>query len=191
MTHLRCILVATFLLLPACTGADLATRNPSGATTAAPSGPNPGPTTGGGSVPSPKPKRDRGLVTRVVDGDTIHVLFRGRDLAVRLIGIDTPETVAPNEPVECYGRAASNFAHTRLDGERVHLEFDVELLDRFGRTLAYVWEHGTLFNEVLVRRGFAIVTTFPPNVKYEDRFLAAQRDAQEHDRGLWGACLVG
>jgi micrococcal nuclease len=129
-------------------------------------------------------------VTRVVDGDTVEVRFRGRTIDVRLIGIDTPETVDPTQAVGCYGKAASNFTTARLLGERVRLEFDVERTDRYGRTLAYVWIGGRLFNEVLVRQGFASVSTYPPNVTYVDRFLAAQRVAREQERGLWGGCPV-
>ena len=129
-----------------------------------------------------------GVVTRVVDGDTAHVEVGGRDLDVRFIGIDTPETVAPDQPVECYGLEASGYTTRRLEGERVRLEFDVERRDRYGRTLAYVWLGDELFNETLVRDGYAVVTTFPPDVKYVDRFVAAQRDARDHGRGLWGAC---
>jgi endonuclease YncB( thermonuclease family) len=126
-------------------------------------------------------------VTRVVDGDTIEVDFEGKNLDVRLIGIDTPETVDPSEPVGCYGPAASRFTTKELDGEHVRLEFDVERLDQYERTLAYVWLGDELFNETLVVRGFATVTTYPPNVRYVDRFIAAQRDARSHERGLWGA----
>jgi endonuclease YncB( thermonuclease family) len=126
-------------------------------------------------------------VTRVVDGDTIEVDFEGKSLDVRLIGIDTPETVDPSEPVGCYGPAASRFTTNELEGEHVRLEFDVERLDQYERTLAYVWLGDELFNETLVARGFATVTTYPPNVKYVDRFLSAQRDARSHERGLWGA----
>jgi micrococcal nuclease len=126
-------------------------------------------------------------VTRVVDGDTIEVDFEGKSLDVRLIGIDSPETVDPSEPVGCYGPAASRFTTKELEGEHVRLEFDVERLDQYERTLTYVWLRDKLFNETLVTRGFAQVSTFVPNVKYVDRFLAAQRDARTHERGLWGA----
>jgi micrococcal nuclease len=126
-------------------------------------------------------------VTRVIDGDTIEVALDNEIITVRLIGIDTPETVHPTEPVECYGPAASRFTTGALQGRPVRLEFDVERIDRYGRTLAYVWLGAELFNETLVARGFAQVTTYPPNVKYVDRFLAAQRDARSHERGLWGA----
>jgi micrococcal nuclease len=135
---------------------------------------------------------DRGpggtLVTRVVDGDTAHVEIDGEDVTVRFIGIDTPESVAPDQPVECFGPEASAYTEGRLEGKRVRLEYDVEREDRYGRTLAYVWLGDELFNETLVRQGYALVTTFPPDVRYVDRFAAAQRDAREHGRGLWQAC---
>ncbi|HEX2236621.1 MAG TPA: thermonuclease family protein [Actinomycetota bacterium] len=123
----------------------------------------------------------------MIDGDTIEVA-RGGTLDVRLIGIDTPETVHPHEPVQCYGPAASAFTTRALEGDSVRLEFDVERRDAYGRALAYVWEDGRLFNQLLVQRGFATVATFPPNVRYVDRLVAAQRRARRADRGLWGAC---
>jgi micrococcal nuclease len=127
-------------------------------------------------------------VTRVVDGDTVEVDLNGREVDVRLIGIDTPETVAPDEPVECYGEEASAYTSSRLEGRTVRLEFDVERLDRYGRTLAYAWIGEELFNETLVAEGYAVVSTYPPNVAYVDRFVAAQREARESGRGLWTAC---
>ncbi len=138
--------------------------------------------------PSPSIPGKLAQVTSVTDGDTVEVLFRGRSLNVRLIGIDTPETVAPGEPVQCYGPEASAFTDSRLERRPVRLEFDVERVDQYARTLAYVWLGDRLFNELLVRRGFATVTTYPPNVKYVDRFVAAQRVARNADRGLWGEC---
>ncbi len=128
------------------------------------------------------------LVTRVVDGDTAEVLLDGREVRVRFIGIDTPETVAPDQPVECYGKQASAYTTSRVEGRTVRLEFDVERTDRYGRTLAYVWIGDELLNETLVAEGYAVVSTFPPDVGYVDRFVAAQRDAREAGRGLWGAC---
>lgn len=125
----------------------------------------------------------------MVDGDTAHVLFRGRDVTIRFIGVDTPETVAPGQPVGCYGAEASQFTADRLTGTSVRLEFDVDRIDLYGRTLAYLWmPDGSLFNETLVRRGFATVATYPPDTRYVDRFEVAQRGAKEADRGLWGAC---
>jgi micrococcal nuclease len=132
-------------------------------------------------------KRNRVLVTRVVDGDTIEVR-RGRIVDVRLIGIDTPETVHPSEPVQCFGPAASRRTSKALEGDVVRLEFDVERRDHYGRLLAYVWDDARLFNKVLVEHGFATVSTYPPNVRYVERFAAAQRRARRADRGLWGTC---
>jgi micrococcal nuclease len=128
-------------------------------------------------------------VTRVVDGDTAHVRLRGRDVTVRFIGVDTPETVAPGQPIECFGPEASHFTTRQLTGQRVGLEFDVDRIDPFGRTLAYVWiPDGSLFNETLVRRGFATVATYPPDTRHVQLFEAAQRAAKATERGLWGAC---
>ena len=128
-------------------------------------------------------------VTRVVDGDTAHVLFRGQDVTIRFIGVDTPETVAPGQPIECYGPESSRFTTNELTGRTVRLEFDVERIDPFGRTLAYLWmPDGSMFNETLVREGFATVATYPPDVRYVDRFDVAQRSARAADRGMWGAC---
>jgi micrococcal nuclease len=154
----------------------------------------PSPAPSPSSTVSPNPSNEEGdetnaTVARVIDGDTIEVNFRGSIIDVRLIGVDTPETVHPSEPVECFGPAASRFSTRALEGERVRLEFDIEREDRFGRTWAYVRLNGRLFNERLVREGFAHVSTFPPNVRYVERFLAAQREARSHDRGLWGGCI--
>lgn len=126
-------------------------------------------------------------MTRVVDGDTIEV-GRGRTVDVRLIGIDTPETVHPSQPVQCFGPAASRRTTKALEGDVVRLEFDVERRDQYGRLLAYVWDDARLFNKVLVEHGLAVVSTYPPNVKYVERFAAAQKMARRADRGLWGAC---
>ena len=143
-------------------------------------------------APADAPASDGGdgaaVVTRVVDGDTVEVEFEGLELDVRLIGIDTPETVKPGEPVECFGPQASAYTEDRLEGRTVRLEFDVERIDPFDRTLAYVWVGDELFNETLVREGTALVTTFPPNVKYVDRFRDAQRLARDEGLGLWSAC---
>ena len=131
----------------------------------------------------------RATVTRVVDGDTAHVSLRGRDVTIRFIGVDTPETVAPGQPIECYGPEASHFTTQQLTGRTVRLQFDVERIDPYGRTLAYIWmPDGSLFNQTLVRRGFATVATYPPDTRYVDRFERAQRAAKAANIGLWGAC---
>jgi micrococcal nuclease len=124
-------------------------------------------------------------VSYVVDGDTIDISPAvGNISRVRLIGVDTPETYGGTEP---YGQEASAFTTQRLEGRKVALEFDAERIDPYGRVLAYAWlPDGKMFNEVRVRQGFAQVATFPPNVKYVERFLAAQRQARAEDAGLWG-----
>jgi micrococcal nuclease len=126
-------------------------------------------------------------VTRVIDGDTIEVARRGRTMDIRFIGIDTPETVHPSQPVGCFGPEASSFTSKKLEGQRLRLEFDVERRDHYGRLLAYIWVDGKLFNKTLVRQGYAQVSTYPPNVKYVDEFVAAQRRARKSNAGLWGA----
>jgi micrococcal nuclease len=147
------------------------------------------------SMPSSHPPKSSAAapptvtVTRVVDGDTAHVELRGHDVTIRFIGIDTPETVAPGQPIECFGPEASNFTTQRLTGAQVRLEFDVDRIDPYGRTLAYIWmPDDSLFNETLVRRGFATVATYPPDTAYVHRFETAQRTAKNAGVGLWGAC---
>jgi len=127
-------------------------------------------------------------VIAIVDGDTIRVDLDDGATSVRLIGIDTPETDGPFTEEECFGADATRFTDAALAGRDVELEFDVERTDRFDRTLAYVWVDGTLFNERIVREGYAVLATFPPNVRYVDRLTAAQRQARHEQRGLWSGC---
>lgn len=121
-------------------------------------------------------------VTKVVDGDTFWV-YDGSEkgLKIRLIGIDTPETVHPQKGVEYYGKEASDFAKSLLVGEKVKLEFDIDRTDRYGRTLAYVYlSDGTFLNAELVDKGYAHVMTVPPNVKYSEKiFRIGTRSARK------------
>jgi micrococcal nuclease len=135
-------------------------------------------------------QRLEGRVTKIVDGDTIHVRIGARREKVRYIGVDTPETHKPGTPVQCYGRAASAFNGKLLAGRRVELRTDAETRDRYGRLLAYVYRRpdGLFVNAELVRRGFATILTIPPNVAHADEFLRLQRAARRAGRGLWGAC---
>ena len=145
----------------------------------------------GGRAPENRPTAPpapTAVVTRVVDGDTVEASYRGAIIDIRMIGIDTPETVHPSEPVECFGPAASRFTTASLSGDTVRLEFDVERRDQYGRSLAYIWDEGKLFNLLLVRRGLATVSTYPPNVRYVERFTAAQQQARATGQGLWGGC---
>ena len=124
------------------------------------------------------------LVERVVDGDTIIVRGAGR---VRLIGVDTPESVDPRRPVEFFGKEASAFTERLVEGKRVRLEYDRDRTDRYGRTLAYVHlPDGTFVNAEIIRRGYGhAYTRFP--FKHRDRFRQLEREARDARRGLWGA----
>lgn len=151
---------------------------------------------GGGETPSADsdgtsgelpPGRDA-VVERVVDGDTVRV---DDGESVRLIGINTPETVHPTKAVECFGREASAHLEELLPpGTGVRLVSDVEEVDRYDRTLAYLYrlDDGLFVNAVLVRDGFAEVATYPPNVEHADEFVSLQREARDEQRGLWQAC---
>ncbi len=122
------------------------------------------------------------LVERVVDGDTIVVRGVGR---VRLIGVDTPETVNTRQPVEFFGREASAFTKRLLEGRRVRLEYDRRRTDRYGRTLAYVHlADGTFANAEIIRRGFGHAYTRYP-FRHLDRFRQLEREARSAGRGLW------
>jgi len=128
-------------------------------------------------------------VTRVVDGDTIDVLMGDTVYRVRYIGVDTPETVDPRRPVGCYGREASERNRDLVEGNTVELEKDVSETDDFGRLLRYVWVDGEMVNATLVREGYAVAATYPPDVKYQELFLSLQREARDAGLGLWGpAC---
>jgi len=146
---------------------------------------------------SPQGPTLSGSVVRVVDGDTVRVLVDGQreDISVRLIGIDTPETVAPGRPVECFGPEASDFAKQLLDGARVLLEFDPTqgVTDRYDRTLAYVWVESpsgelTLFNLAAITGGFAEEVTYAADYAWQAEFIAADTAARAAGVGRWSAC---
>jgi micrococcal nuclease len=127
-------------------------------------------------------------VIRAVDGDTIEVSLDGRREDVRYIGVDTPETVKPGTPVQCFGPRAHRF-NTRLVGhQRVRLAFDSERRDVYGRLLAYVQLGKVFVNAELVRRGLARTLTIPPNDRFARRFEGLQMAAARDGRGLWDAC---
>jgi micrococcal nuclease len=134
-----------------------------------------------------------GRVTRVVDGDTVKVrLADGRGTrTVRYIGVDTPESVKPGEPVQCFAKQASAFNERLVRGRRVRLKLGRERTDRYGRMLAYVYVRGAsgrFVNGELVRRGYARTLEIPPNTDFADRFDRLQRQARERGRGLWRVC---
>lgn len=165
-----------------------ATPEPPTATSIPPT-PTPEPPT-----PTPGPSGDQGEVVKVVDGDTLDVVVAGTVYRVRIIGVDTPETVDPNSPVMCYGAEATAFTKQLVNeaNGQVLLEKDISETDRYDRLLRYVWLQKSdglhMLNWELVNAGMAQVSTYPPDVKYVDQFLAAQQTAQANGVGLWGAC---
>jgi micrococcal nuclease len=127
-------------------------------------------------------------VVSVTDGDTIEVARGDTTETVRLLGIDTPETHHPTEPVECFGPEAAAYTAQRLTGATVRLEGDIESHDRYGRRLAYVIVHGERFNDELLRLGFAELLVIEPNHAHARSMLAAELEAKAAARGLWGVC---
>ncbi len=124
-------------------------------------------------------------VVRVVDGDTLE-LSGGRKL--RYIGIDTPETMDPRRPIQCFGVEAKNENARLVEGKTVVLEKDISETDRYARLLRYVYVDGVMVNDTLVRQGFAYASSYPPDIKYQQRLQEAEQEAQENNRGLWAGC---
>lgn len=132
-------------------------------------------------------------VVKVVDGDTLAILMNGQSQTIRLIGIDTPETVHPSKPVECFGLEASNKAKEILTGTQVSIETDLiqGTYDRYNRLLAYViLEDGTNFNKFMIEEGYGYEYTYSLPYKYQNEFKSAQQQAEVNKRGLWadGVC---
>jgi micrococcal nuclease len=151
------------------------------------------------------PAVDRGTVVRAVDGDTLEVRLDGAERTedVRLIGVDTPETVKPDTAVQCFGPQASAFQHRVAEGRRVRLVIGDEPRDVYGRLLAYDYlvpagqvsdnskraaQRERFLNAELLRRGLARTLAIPPNIRFAERFEALQRGAAQAGRGLWGHC---
>lgn len=125
-------------------------------------------------------------VVRVVDGDTFILDMNGTEQRVRLIGIDTPESVHPDQEKNVeYGKIASAFSKSSLGGKKVEIELDVQEKDKYGRLLVYLYTDGKMFNKILLEEGHAKVSTYPPNVKYVDDFTALQQKAREGKKGIW------
>lgn len=138
----------------------------------------------------PSPRERTATLAEISDGDT---LVLDDDTRVRLIGIDTPETQHPEFGDECYGEAATKFVRTLLEpGDRVRLVLDVERRDQYDRLLAYVYRASDdLFvNAAIVRRGYAYVSTIPPNVAHAEQFRRLAAKARARERGLWQGCDV-
>lgn len=165
-THLPAVLARSLLVSALMAGPVACTRHP-----AAPAG--------------------EAVVVRAVDGDTIDVHVGGHPERVRLLGIDTPETVKPDTPVQCWGPEASARAkHLLPPGTRVLLVRDQEARDRYGRLLTYVWrERDRLFvNASLVAGGYARTLSIEPNTARRAQLGALEAEARAHRRGLWGSC---
>ena len=124
-------------------------------------------------------------VVRVVDGDTIEIEGGER---VRYIGMDTPETVDPRKPVQCFGAEASKKNKELVEGKMVRLEKDVTDRDKYQRLLRYVWLGDEMINKALVEGGFAHSYTYPPDVKYQAEFVKAEKVARDAKIGLWNSC---
>jgi micrococcal nuclease len=134
------------------------------------------------------PASAEAFVLRAVDGDTIEARIGDRVEDVRYIGVDTPETVKPGTPVQCFGPQASAFNHRLVEDRQVRLVFGVERRDTYGRLLAYVYLGRRFVNAALVRRGLARSLTIPPNDRFAARFRALELEAARAGRGLWGTC---
>lgn len=128
----------------------------------------------------------KAFVSRVIDGDTIEVRLDGKSYKVRLIGVDTPETVAPGRAVERFGKEASQFTRSKLEKKTVYLAFDWDLYDRYGRLLAYVYfPDRTCFNAELIRLGYGHAYTKYP-FQFLEEFRELELEARKAKRGLWG-----
>lgn len=133
-------------------------------------------------------ERQVATVTKVVDGDTIGVLINEKSDTIRIIGLNTPETVDPRRGVQCFGREASNFAKQTLTGKIIFLESDPSQAerDRYGRLLRFVFlEDGTDFGKLMISEGYGYEYTYDLPYKYQRDYKNAQRDAQTNKKGLW------
>lgn len=126
-------------------------------------------------------------VISVVDGDTFKIMYEGKEEKVRLIGIDTPESVHPDKSKNTeYGIQVSNYVKELIEEKEVKLEFDVSQRDKYGRLLAYVYlENNEMLNEKLLKEGYAKISTYPPNVKYVEQFTKIQEESRRNEVGLW------
>jgi micrococcal nuclease len=138
--------------------------------------------------PGAGPASADAYVVRAVDGDTIEARVDGRVEDIRYIGVDTPETVKPGTPVQCFGHRASDFDRHLVERRRLRLVFGAERRDVYGRLLAYAYIGHTFVNAELVRRGLARTLAIPPNTLHRALFERLELDAARAGRGLWGAC---
>jgi len=128
--------------------------------------------------------REKVSVEKVIDGDTIK-LENGE--IVRYIGIDAPETVHPDKPIQCYGKEAFNKNKELVEGKEIEMEKGVPEVDDYARLLRYIWVEDIFVNEYLIREGFARSNTYLSGIEYKERFEEAERKAREEGKGLWGS----
>lgn len=132
-------------------------------------------------------------VVKVIDGDTIEI---ENGIKVRYIGIDTPEIHHPKKDVQCFGKIAAEKNKELVEGKQIRLKKDISEMDRYGRLLRFVYLEeptatgpATLFlNDYLVRQGYALASTYPPDITYASQFKEAEIEARENNRGLWRSC---
>lgn len=124
-------------------------------------------------------------VTKVVDGDTFVYKKNGKNIKVRLIGINTPELHHPFKGEEFFGKETKEFTKNKIYNKKVYLEKDEEDLDKYGRELRYVWIDDKMLNDGLLREGFAETMTIKPNNKYEQNFKESLKKAKIERKGMW------
>lgn len=133
--------------------------------------------------------RDKATVTRIVDGDTI-TLSNGKTL--RYIGVDTPESVDPRHPVECFAEEASQKNSELVLNKEIEMEKDISDIDRYGRLLRYVYvkegEREVMVNELLVREGYAYARSYPPDTRHQQKLISVEHEAKQEKRGVWSNC---
>lgn len=124
-------------------------------------------------------------VLRVIDGDTIELADKTR---VRYIGINTPELATGKQPAQCYATEAAHINQQLVEGQEVYLGKDLSDHDKYGRLLRYVYIDSVFINDFMLRQGYARLETIPPDVKYAQTLLEAEKEARNNKRGLWKAC---
>lgn len=131
-------------------------------------------------------------VTRIKDGDTFDIKIGRHEATVRMLGIDTPETVDPRKPVQCFGKEASDETKSLLAGQKVRLKLNPnrEEKDKFGRYLAYVYLNDIFVNEILLEDGYAREYTYGKAYMLQKEFRDIEKQAKEAMKGLWGACKL-
>ena len=138
------------------------------------------------SITAPSSDSAKYDVVRIVDGDTIIIDLSGENTKVRMIGIDTPESVHSDKSKNCqFGKTASDYTNNLLSGKKISIEYDEDKYDPYGRVLAYVYVDNNMVNYDLVANGYAVAKKYYPNTKYAEIFTQAQIEAEKSKRGMW------